>query len=433
MAVFHIIRLNFFDNLEKMLVFFIHGVATRDVKYADDLKELIRQEFLKKNQLLPHFYSSFWGDVLSDVDKMWNCIYQDVELTRKNTPQIPSEEIFRYQKFRKGFLSEFIGDVFTYFNLERGLAIRKKIAQQLYDFLKNHPDDEELHIIAHSLGSVILWDMLFSDRFNAKDPAFYVRSMIGSCDEPNVSRKVYLKTITTMGSPILFVNTMLNIRAEKIREFASSCQGKSLRWINIIHASDIVSYPLHSQLNINSSGNFVFRDEYIWEEANLAEKAARSVNQLDLAMALGVSDAHSSYLNSQKTARLVVNHIMGVKNSENNELIYDVIDRLEKVRGMTIDKNDINAKLANVYANFTVFEKVRSMINETNDNPTLATIYSTLKDDSGTIRLFVNKLNVHHVYVFDRNEVCQFGGYVGWIDTPALQEELEFIKRNFCA
>ena len=416
-----------------MLVFFIHGVATRDVKYADDLKELIRQEFLKKDQLLPHFYSSFWGDVLSDVDKMWNCIYQDVELARKNTPQIPSEEIFRYQKFRKGFLSEFIGDVFTYFNLERGLAIRKKIAQQLYDFLKNYPDDEELHIIAHSLGSVILWDILFSDRFNAKDPAFYVRSMIGSCNEPNVNRKVYLKTITTMGSPILFVNTMLNIRAEKIREFANSYQQKSLNWINIVHASDMVAYPLYSQLNINSTGNFIFRDEYICEDANLGEKAARSVGQIDLAMALGVSDAHSSYLNSQKTARLVVNNIMGIQNTENYKLIYDVIDRLHKVRGMTIDTDDINTKLANIYSNFNVLKKVRGMINETNDNPALATIYSTIKDDSGTIRLFVNKLNVHHVYVFDRQEVCQFGGYVGWIDTPALQEELEFIKRNFCA
>lgn len=408
-----------------MLVFFIHGVATRDVKYADNLKELIRQEFIKINQPLPHFYSSFWGDVLSDVDKMWNCIYQDVELASKNTPQIPSEDLFRYQKFRKGFLSEFIGDVFTYFNLERGLAIRKKIAQQLHDFLKNHPDDEELHIIAHSLGSVILWDILFSDRFNPKDPAFYVRSTIGSCAEPNVSRKVYLKTITTMGSPILFVNTMLNIPAKKIREFANSYYQKSLSWINIVHASDIVSYPLSSQLNIDSAGNFVFRDEYIWEDANLAEKAARSVGQVDLAMALGVSDAHSSYLNSQKTASLVVNHIMDIKNPENNKLIYDVIDRLAKVQGMTVDTNDI-------YANFNVLEKVRGMINETNDNPRLATIYSTFKDDSGTIRLFVNKLNVHHVYVFDKNEVCQFGGYVGWIHTPALQKELEIIKSNFC-
>lgn len=392
-----------------MLVFFIHGVATRDVKYADDLKELIRQEFLKKNQPLPHFCSSFWGDVLSDVDKMWNCIYQDVELARKNTTQIGSEDLFRYQKFRKGFLSEFIGDVFTYFNLERGFAIRKKIAQQLFDFLKNHPDENELHIIAHSLGSVILWDILFSDRFNAKvnpkDPACYIRSVIGSCNEPNVNRKIHLKTITTMGSPILFVNTMLNVNADKIQEFIDCYHQKYLGWVNIVHASDIVSYPLNSKLNIDSSSNFIFRDEYIGEDANLAEKMARSAGQVDLAMALGVSDAHGYYLHSLKAARLVVNNILGIKNTENNELIYDVINRLDKVRGMTED---------------------------TSDNAKLSTPYSTLKDNSGTIKLFVNAFKVHHIYVFDKNEICQFKGYVGWIDTPALQEELEFIKRNFC-
>lgn len=60
-----------------MLVFFIHGVATRDIKYADPLKESIKQEFTLKNRPLPHFYSNFWGNALSDVSKMWNCLHQN--------------------------------------------------------------------------------------------------------------------------------------------------------------------------------------------------------------------------------------------------------------------------------------------------------------------------------------------------------------------
>jgi hypothetical protein len=36
-----------------MLIFFIHGVATRDAQYAHDLKELIKEEFTKKNKPLP--------------------------------------------------------------------------------------------------------------------------------------------------------------------------------------------------------------------------------------------------------------------------------------------------------------------------------------------------------------------------------------------
>ena len=30
------------------------------------------------------------------------------------------------------------------------------------------------------------------------------------------------------------------------------------------------------------------------------------------------------------------------------------------------------------------------------------------------------------------NEVCKFGGDVGWMDTDALKQEIDFIKSNFC-
>lgn len=36
-----------------MLVFFIHGVATHDVKYADKLKTLIKKEFDQQKNLSP--------------------------------------------------------------------------------------------------------------------------------------------------------------------------------------------------------------------------------------------------------------------------------------------------------------------------------------------------------------------------------------------
>jgi hypothetical protein len=62
-----------------MLVFFIHGVATRDVKYADPLKAAIKQEFIKIGKAKPQFYSCFWGNALNDVDRMWNSIDRDLQ------------------------------------------------------------------------------------------------------------------------------------------------------------------------------------------------------------------------------------------------------------------------------------------------------------------------------------------------------------------
>lgn len=388
-----------------MLVFFIHGVATRDVKYADNLKVLIRENFTKRGESIPHFYSSFWGNVLSDVSKMWNWIYQDLQEIKKNYPQAKVEDIFRYQKFREGFLSEFIGDFFTYFNTERGETIRRMIFQQLDDFIKDHPKEDELHIVAHSLGTVVLWDVLFSERFSDRDPALDIRKMINNLSGSNTAPKVNLSSITTMGSPILFANTMLNVKPEKVHDFANAYQEKSLRWINIIHASDVVAYPLLSSLQMNSSCKLSFRDEYIWDDDNLAEKAARSVGQVDIAMGLGAADGHKSYLNGQKTARLITDNILGDRSVDVDSMFRNAITRLAQVRGMTNDNSD-NAKVAPVYLTF--------------------------RDGSGTIRLFVNNFKVHHVYVFDKNNARQFGGFVGWLDTQGLQEELEFIKRNFC-
>lgn len=111
-----------------MLVFFIHGVATHDIKYADQLKRLIKEEFRQREKSLPLFYSSFWGDVLKDIGKMWNWIDQDLQKLKKYNPQASVDSIFRYRYFREGFLSEFGGDFLSDLNPERGIAIRKLIA-----------------------------------------------------------------------------------------------------------------------------------------------------------------------------------------------------------------------------------------------------------------------------------------------------------------
>ena len=389
-----------------MLVFFIHGVATRDAQYAEQLRVFIRQEFQQRDKSFPHFHASFWGNILRDIEKMWNGIDQDLQELKRESPQANLDDIFRYRKFREGFLSQFAGDFLAYLNPRRGVAIRKIIAEDLYNFLKDNPEETEIHIIAHSLGSVILWDVLFSERFTDQDPAFYIRAMIDGLSQSSAVRKVCLKSITTMGSPILFLNTMLDVRPEKIKEFAQRYQDEPLRWINIIHSSDIVASPIRASLKLDSSKNLFFRDEYISTDANLAEKVARVVGQLDAAMALGISDAHGSYLHCPRTASLIANNIFG----GNETILQKVINRLYKIPGMT--------KKSTPFFENSPFDK------------TLDTL--KFKDGSGTLRLVVNPLQIHHVYVFNSSDIYQFGGYVGIIDTNALKKEVELIKRSFC-
>jgi hypothetical protein len=294
-----------------MLVFFIHGVATKDAGYSKQLEALLKEEFIKRDQLLPLFYASFWGNVLKQTGQIWNWIHQDLQDLKRNYPQVDVGDVFRYQEFRQDFISEFFGDILTYFNTERGRKIRELIAQALRDLIRISPKDDELHIITHSLGSVILWDVLFSEEFKSDDPAYEIRSMINSPNYLNDGRKIYVKSITTMGSPVLFFNMMLNINQDKIRVLADKDKTESLRWVNIVHSSDIIAYPLQASLNVNSIPNFFFRDKYIWADANVAEKGARIFGQAHAAMALGVADAHGYYWRSRGAARLITANILG--------------------------------------------------------------------------------------------------------------------------
>ncbi|MGQ4649867.1 hypothetical protein [Lyngbya aestuarii] len=294
-----------------MLVFFIHGVATKDAGYSKKLEALLKEEFIKKDQSLPLFYASFWGNILKQTGQIWNWVHQDLQDLERNYPQVDVQDVFRYQAFRQDFISEFFGDILTYFNTERGRKIRELIAQGLGDLIRTSPQDDELHIITHSLGSVILWDILFSQEFKSGDPAYEIRSMINLPNSPEDRRKTYVKSITTMGAPVLFFNMMLNISQDKIRVLTDQYKTRPLRWVNIIHSSDIIAYPLKASLNVQSLTNFFFRDKYIWADANIPEKGARVFGQTPAAMALGVADAHGYYWRSRGTARLIAANLLG--------------------------------------------------------------------------------------------------------------------------
>lgn len=49
------------------------------------------------------------------------------------------------------------------------------------------------------------------------------------------------------------------------------------------------------------------------------------------------------------------------------------------------------------------------------------------RDGSGILRFCNNPLKLHHVYIFDRENNCEFVGYVGWIHSEGLKEEIKFI------
>jgi hypothetical protein len=391
-----------------MLIFFVHGVATRDIQYADSLKAAIKEEFKKIDADVPNFYSSFWGNALNDVDRMWNCIDRDLQIIKKEHSEVDLSDCFRYRQFREGFLSEFIGDMFAYLNQKRGFEIRKSIAQQLTQFLQENPEDKELHIITHSLGSVIFWDICFAERFTENDPAFEIRSLIQNLGNESKKRQVCLKSITTMGSPILFFNTMLGINPDRIKKFAQKNRNDRFKWLNIIDSSDIIAYPLKSSFSIDESDEIELKDIYVDTSNNLAAKTARTIGQNLAGMALDTVKAHAGYWNCSRTVQLIVDNLHHKKEykASNQKYIQKVIDRIQNVAGISIDK-------------------LKLFIN---DEP-----ISTLKfsDGSGTLFHIVNTAKIHHVYIFNEKNICSFAGYVGWIHTDGLQQAIDEINNLF--
>lgn len=102
-----------------MLVYFLHGVDTRNADYSKPLQDLISQQLKKCNLSSPHFYSGFWGHILSGSSKIWHGIDEHFQKLSLQDNSFNPDIHFRYKNFRKEYFSNFIGDAFTYLENER--------------------------------------------------------------------------------------------------------------------------------------------------------------------------------------------------------------------------------------------------------------------------------------------------------------------------
>lgn len=287
-----------------MLIWFMHGASVRRVEYADSLREQLIQRFSDRGLSIPEFYSSYWGESLGSPTQMWDWVQQDLEVFKWDNPQTDIDDVFHYRQRREQLISGFFNDIFNYLNTQQGREVRRTIAVQFLNFLNSAPLEEDLHIVAHSLGSIILWDILFSEAFDTSDPAFYVRHAIKGLSGRSEGRKVKLRSITTLGSPLLFFNRLLNIDVLRLKQFADRYTGTPLRWLNVINASDIFAYPLRASLELENS-TFYFRDHYLGER-NFLKKSIG-----DVAMALGLMTDHSRYWSSDRVCQLVTANLLG--------------------------------------------------------------------------------------------------------------------------
>ena len=291
-----------------MIVFLIHGVATQDAGYGDQFKRKVKENLSKKNVESPIFFSSFWGHTFkSKTDQLFNWVRADVKDLSDKCRELNNcgNDIYRYQEAREDFIAKFFGDFLTYLNVDKGAAIRKQILSQFQDFIDNHPEDKEITIVSHSLGTLVLWDLLFAKDLPENDPANEFRKFFNSNDSA-----LKLCGLVTMGSPLLFMQLRQPIDFSAVDDFVEK-SNDALTWLNIIHASDLIAYPLGNAITHDKANNFLFTDQFLWMHANGAESGALRFGQAHAGMALGMADAHAGYWSNDVVADLMASLVRG--------------------------------------------------------------------------------------------------------------------------
>ncbi|MBF2028266.1 MAG: hypothetical protein IGS48_16120 [Oscillatoriales cyanobacterium C42_A2020_001] len=287
-----------------MLIWFMHGASVRHPTYADPLRTRLIEELTARSLPIPEFYSGFWGDAFGNTNEIWEFVQQDLEAFRWDNPLVDIDDIFHYRQRREQLISGFFHDIFKYLSTQHGKEIRRTVARQFLNFLTDNPFEEELHIVVHSLSSVILWDILFSEAYSSSDPSYYIRSAIQGLSDSSKGRKVKLQSITTLGCPLLIFKQLIHLDGDRLTQFANRSVGIPLRWINVIHASDVFAYPLRASFNLEDETLF-FRDHYLGER-NFLKKSIG-----DVAMALGLMTDHSRYWRSVRVNKLVMANLLG--------------------------------------------------------------------------------------------------------------------------
>lgn len=136
-------------------IVFIHGVNNRDTRehphYADSLFHLLQQKVGEEISL--QSIPLYWGDTnLFEEQKLLE-IYQ----------QSPYWSHLSFRDFREKQLLQFTGDAALYISRNAGTVVVDALREQLVRGLEGcHPETDRVHLVTHSMGTVILFDLLFS-------------------------------------------------------------------------------------------------------------------------------------------------------------------------------------------------------------------------------------------------------------------------------
>lgn len=314
---------------------FIHGVNTREQReqrtYANLLIGHIKKLIDNPNNLKP--IPLYWGDVGSESEK---------NLISKVAIPGSSWDKLWFQDTRQSTILQFMGDAALYISRSVGSKIVEALRKQIEDGLKNVSQGDRLHLVTHSWGTFILFDILFAARWDDTNIDGYASAMeIRKCFyglQPNPEEGIRIASIHTMGSPIAIFSLLDIVKGEnqarglleltenqaeqrathditpKLKQLVANLGEKEdsnkLPWQNYLHPADPIAWPLDPLIYSLVDGlqrNIEIKD--IISKLSFLESLMLPFSKEALVMLLYGGQAHGSYFDSVQVAQEIVQTI----------------------------------------------------------------------------------------------------------------------------
>ncbi len=314
-------------------ILFLHGVNTREQRekrtYANQLIGHI-------NRLIgdpyPESIPLYWGDVnieseqelMSQIQHADSCWHQ-----------------LWFQNTRQNTILHFMGDAALYISRSVGSKIVETLREQIEDRLKSQSQGDRLHLVTHSWGTFILFDILFAARWDdptipGHDSVMAIRSCFYGL-EPNREEGIRIASIHTMASPIAIFSLLDIVKGENqaltpelteqqaqqrathditpnLKQLVGNLSDKQdsnkLPWRNYLHPADPIAWPLNPLIYSLVDGlqrNIEIKD--IISKLSFLESLMQPFSQKALVMLLYGGQAHESYLSSVQVAQEIVQTI----------------------------------------------------------------------------------------------------------------------------
>lgn len=306
-------------------VMFIHGVHTRNnilnPSYADPLFANIQAQVTGMGSSLRlEKVALYWGDVANEEEDQLKQVYE-----RSSTwPQ------FWFRDVRETLLLQFVGDLALYTSRYVGAKIVQRLKDQLVTVLQASQPEDRLHLVTHSFGTIILFDLLFSSRWDPPDVPGHanimlIRDALYGID-PNLEHGLRTASVHTMGSPLGLFSLMDVDSSEQNRSdathdvtprlqklllsLAQQQEGRRLPWLNFAHPGDPLAYPLDPLLYeiVDVEKRYLAVHDQITHPMAWFERLIGLLRQRAIAL-VDFSLAHGSYWRSKEVAALIAHTI----------------------------------------------------------------------------------------------------------------------------